>query len=144
MVGAHRRRVLVAAAAAIVLSSTCTSMPRATAFLLASGRRAGVVSAAWALRGGRHHRSTSARMGLDQGSRPTPRGPGFRFLRAGRRTALGSSSSDEFAAINAQTLNWEKVGPEEDVFISALSQNGQVRCGAVGIVAGLAYVCVID
>jgi redox-regulated HSP33 family molecular chaperone len=34
---------------------------------------------------------------------------------------------DAFVPINPQTLNWEKIGPDQDVFVSALSQNGHVN-----------------
>lgn len=144
-VGARRSSLLLLSLVAITI--TIITMPRATAFLL---RSAAPSSSSWALGVGRHCGSSCSsisqprlalRMGLDRSSRPTPRGPGFRFVRAS--TALGSSSAggagDDFAAIGPQTLNWEKVGPEEDVFISALSQNGQV--GALGRVRTCIHTC---
>jgi len=143
-VGARRSSLLLLSVVAITI--TIITMPRATAFLL---RSAAPSSSSWALGVGRHCGSSCSsgrprlalRMGLDRSSRPTPRGPGFRFVRAS--TALGSSSAggagDDFAAIGPQTLNWEKVGPEEDVFISALSQNGQV--GALGLVRTYMHTC---
>lgn len=103
--------VLAAAVLALMISSTML-LPRASAFLMQPR------AAALAATAGRK----ALRMGLDQSSRPAPRGHKFR-----RFSSSGGSSSDDFAAINPQTLNWEKVGPEEDVFISALSQNGHVN-----------------
>lgn len=38
-----------------------------------------------------------------------------------------NAGSDDFVPIEPATLNWEKVGPDQDVFISALSQNGHVN-----------------
>lgn len=103
--------VLAAAVLALTISSTML-LPRASAFLMQPR------AAALAATAGRR----ALRMGLDRSSRPAPRGHKFR-----RFSSSGGSSSDDFAAINPQTLNWEKVGPEEDVFISALSQNGHVN-----------------
>lgn len=113
MVQTRSRSPLVVLAAVVVALSISVTMllPRASAFLM-QPRMAAVAAAT---RG-----RQLLRMGLDRSSRPTPRGPKFEFRRF-------SSSGDDFAAINPQTLNWEKVGPEEDVFISALSQNGHVN-----------------
>jgi len=38
-----------------------------------------------------------------------------------------NAGSDDFVPIEPATLNWEKIGPDQDVFISALSQNGHVN-----------------
>jgi hypothetical protein len=124
-VGARCRSPLVVLLLAAALATTMLPPTRATAFVLPAAARG--PSRALLHRPSR----LAVRMGLDRSSRPTPRGPGFRFVGATRGMALGSSGSStgdgDFAAIEPQTLNWEKVGPEEDVFISALSQNGHVR-----------------
>lgn len=114
---ARSRSPLVELTTAVLALSICVTMllPRASAFLMQP--RMAAVSAAGGAR-------KALRMGLDRSSRPTPRGPKFRRFSS---SGSGGSSSDDFAAINPQTLNWEKVGPEEDVFISALSQNGHVN-----------------
>lgn len=115
MVQVRSRSPLVVLTTAVLALSICVItmlLPRASAFLM-QPRMAAVCAAGGARK--------ALRMGLDRSTRPTPRGPKF------RRFSSSGGSSDDFAAINPQTLNWEKVGPEEDVFISALSQNGHVN-----------------
>ena len=93
------------------------------AFLLPSSALLLRASAAWFRPRSSSSSSRSDLVMMSAGARrpprPTPRGHAFR--------RLGSSSDDsDFVPINPQTLNW-KVGPDQDVFISALSQNGHVN-----------------
>lgn len=62
-------------------------------------------------------------------NRPTSCGPSFRLFKtsAPLHANAGGTNNDDFVPISPATLNWEKIGPDQDVFISALSQNGQVN-----------------